>query len=423
MIEILKVNKLKGRVEAPSSKSISQRVLLLSAFLPGHKKIGPISGCDDEKVALAICSGTGMRVLKDGRFYNIFGDPVMPKVLNAGESGTTLRLLLGLLAAKKWECEIQTEGRLIDRPLKPLIKTFENIGCKITIDNSTIYFNGTKSDYPSEIEVDSTESSQFTSSLLFYMALNPIEHKIIRINGKIASMGYIEMTTSILNEMGLNIKMEGNLIHVSGTLEKLDFRKNVEGDYSGASFIMAAGILLSKDKIEILNLNKNSLQPDREILNLLDENVYWNGNNLICKRGEVNKELVIDANKTPDLAPVIALIGMFSKNGCKIKNSSRLKGKESDRETAIIEIAESVGCHVEREDDTMEILSGEITGTPIIPVYRDHRIIMETVITLAMISQKFIVSGTEYLSKSFPEFVECLIQLGFERTNESTTNP
>lgn len=418
MIEILKVGKIGGRVDAPSCKSISQRALLLAAFLSGHKRIGPINGCDDENVALSICQSTGMHVVKDGLFYNIYGDPEQPQILSVGESGTSFRLVLGLLAAKRWKCRIQMEGRILERPLVPLIEVLRQTGCTLTMEEDYILFDGTHARSMAFLPIDGSESSQFVSSIMLYMAMNPLQKKSIRVMGKRISYGYVNITASLLRDMGIGITMKGDLIEISGTLKEMNMTVNVEGDYSGSAFLMAAGLLLSDDGILIGNLNRESLQPDRNILNILSDHITWKDDLILCRKKDIKDTITIDVDTNPDLAPVIALIGMFSSGGCIIKNSQRLKGKESDRQKAIIDIAESIGSIVTIDDDTIKIKPGKISGTPIVPMGKDHRIVMEIILALSKISEKFIVSGTEYLSKSFPNFIDTLIQLGFERVRE-----
>lgn len=418
MIEILSVGKIGGRVDAPSCKSISQRALLLAAFLPGQKRIGPVNGCDDENVALAICQNTGMHVVKDGLFYNIYGDPKQPLILSVGESGTSFRLVLGLLAAKKWKCRLQWEGRVSERPMGSLLQVLRDIGCAIAMDGDDILFDGTHARTMDFISVDGSESSQFVSSIMLYMALNPHRHKKVRVTGKKISAEYIEITASLLKDMGVDVRIQDNLIEISGTLTKMDATVNIEGDYSGSAFLMAAGILLSDDGILIGNLKRESIQPDRNILNILNGYLEWNEGALLCRKRNIKNTLVVDVDINPDLAPVIALLGMFSPGGCVIRNSGRLTGKESDRRRAIIDIAEAIGSIVTLEDETIRIKPGKLSGTPVVPMGKDHRIVMEIILVLSKISEKFIVSGVEYLSKSFPDFIETLIAIGFDRVRE-----
>ncbi len=418
MIEILKKGKIKGRVDAPSCKSISQRALLLAAFLPGHKRIGPISGCDDENVALSICLATGMHVVKDGLFYNVYGEPVQPPVISVGESGTTFRLVLGLLAAKKWRCRIQWEGRLMERPVEPLIHVLEDMGCTIGAYGEEIIFDGRYAKNSDHLQIDGSESSQFVSSLMLYMALNPQIRKDIKIIGKKTSSGYVSITMDLLRHLGLEVSHAYDKIEIYGTLNTMNTTVIVEGDYSGAAFLIAAGLLLSDDGIQIGNLNEKSIQPDRNILNILNGYVEWKGEVLLCRKRKIENTLIVDVDSNPDLAPVISLLGMFSPAGCVIKNTQRLEGKESDRRRAIIDIAESVGAIVTLDGESIKIKPGDMTGTPVVPMGKDHRIVMEIVLVLSMISEKFIVSGIEYLSKSFPGFIDTLLTIGFERVME-----
>ncbi len=418
MSRILIPGKLKGKVDAPSSKSISQRVLLLSAFLPGHKRIGPLSGCDDEMVAAGVCSATGMKIIKDGKYYNIYGDFSAPEVINAGESGTTLRLILGLLAATKSKCAIETEGELIERPLKPLISSLESIGCRFSMDGKTLFFDGAGAQNVAEISVNGQLSSQFTSSILLYMALNPAREKIIHVEGDVNSEGYLNLTIEVLRKLGLAIERDGKNILVKGSLEEMNETYEIEGDYSSASFLIAAGLLLSPEGIQIRNLKKGSTQPDAKILNVLEGYLEFNDDSIFVKKRDIASPIEVDADANPDLSPVVAVLGMFSRNGALIRNPGRLSGKESDRKKAIIQIAAAFGCEVVDEEDSLYIGTRKNNVSPALPIFMDHRMVMESILAQSMDSRKFIVRNPESLDKSYPSFIDDLISLGFKEEVE-----
>ena len=418
MSRIIIPGELSGKVDAPSSKSISQRVLLLSAFLPGHKRIGPISGCEDEMVALGICSSNGMKIIKDGKYYNIYGSFTDPESINVGESGTALRMVLGLLASRRCRCAIDTEGKLLERPLKPLIISLEGIGCRFSMNGRTLLFDGTDARYVKEISINGEISSQFTSSILLYMALNPIEDKIIHMEGKVNSEGYLNMTVDVLRKLGLTIKRTGSDLMINGTLNEMNTSLDIEGDYSSASFLIAAGLLLSRKGIEIDNLKRESMQPDVNILNLLDGFLQYGENSIIAMKKDITSPLEVDVNINPDLAPVMALLGMFSRHGATIRNSDRLTGKESDRKKAIIQIAEAFGSEVVEEDGDLYIGPSKNDVSPALPILMDHRIVMETILAQSMVAEKFIVHNPESLNKSYPSFIDDLISLGFKEELE-----
>jgi 3-phosphoshikimate 1-carboxyvinyltransferase len=408
---------ISGRIKAPSSKSVTQRVLLISAFCSGNKRVGPISGSDDEIAAMDVCKNTGMKVIKDGDFYNIYGEFAEPKYVNVGESGTLLRIILGMLAAKRCKTSIETEGNLLERPLKSLIVALEQIGCSISMKGKTLYFDSSKAEHVENMEIDGGESSQFVSSVMCYMALNPIKKKEVIVHGNMVSYGYIKMTAEILEKFGLKINIRNNVITIEGTLSNVDTNFLVEGDYSSAAFIIAASLLHSTEGVYIENLRKNSNQPDREIINLLSPYVkieeQENKMILFCKKSNIESVLDMDARSTPDLAPVISLMGMFSDHGCIIRNSTRLVGKESDRKRSIVEIANAFGCTVYEEDDSIIIKKGEKLQYPVVPLSKDHRIIMESLLALSMVYDKFILYNTEFLNKSYPSFIDDLVSVGF----------
>ncbi|EQD63723.1 3-phosphoshikimate 1-carboxyvinyltransferase, partial [mine drainage metagenome] len=143
--------------------------------------------------------------------------------------------------------------------------------------------------------------------------------------------------------------------NVSGRFHNKQIELVSEGDFSAASFLLVAGLLSSESGITVSGLRRSSVQPDAAILDLLPcHEMHENGESYYISRKKT-QSIIIDANVTPDLAPPIALVGMFSDAGCKILNPGRLRIKESDRYAEIISMARSFGARIDDSGDALSI--------------------------------------------------------------------
>ncbi|WP_337860356.1 3-phosphoshikimate 1-carboxyvinyltransferase [Ferroplasma sp.] len=406
----IKNGNVSGIIAAPSSKSYTQRYVLYSAFSGKTIKINNVSFSDDEIISLKIAESCNAVLHYDKRNIMVDPDFKCPHDIYVGESGTSYRLSLGLLSAKKCNTLIKGEPELARRPVQALVRALSDAGTlfKPTLDGFfTVYAENSSNKH---VKIDGSTSSQFITAMLYY-------YSIIGTGSFTAentvSENYVKITENCLYDFGIKIYHEGNNYSVaSGDYSQKSI--DIEGDYSSASYFIVLGIFTGN--IEIKNLDVNSLQPDRIIVSLLEKATdsisYQNGKLVISKASYIN-EIIVDASISPDIAPVISVAGIFSKNGVKIYNYQRLKTKESDRWQGIMDLSSAYGASVSNNEEFIWIKRKEIKK-PSELNFTDHRMIMSAIIAgiIAGSSTKF--ENIEKINKSYPEFVNDLKRIGTE---------
>ncbi|KJE48792.1 MULTISPECIES: 3-phosphoshikimate 1-carboxyvinyltransferase [unclassified Acidiplasma] len=408
MIIEVKPGEIGGIVEAPSSKSFTQRYVLYSAFSGKPVTLRNISYCDDELIAIDIAKSCNAHIEYQRRDVKITPDFKCPKKIYVGESGTSYRLSLGLLAGRKCTTEISGKPALAKRPVEDLISCLENTGSIFYKNSEGFYKIDATNSGNVYCTLNASKSSQFASAMLFYYSF--FKSACFGIDSMVSEK-YMDITVKTLEDFGINIKRENNKFIIDGYLKsKNDI--HIEGDYSSASYFMVLGIFTGN--ILIKNLKKNSLQPDSGIIKILNDAAgcieIFDDYIKINKAYEI-KTVVVDVSATPDFAPVASVIGIFSKNGVIIKNYQRLEIKESNRYLNILDMVEKFGGIAEIKDDFMFIHPGGIKN-PDTLIYSDHRMVMSAIIAGIIAGSKTRYGDIEAINKSYPSFLNDLKKLG-----------
>ena len=308
--------------------------------------------------------------------------------IDCKEIGSTLRFLLPIVCALGIETTIHMSGRLPYRPLSPLWEELERMGCSLDRPmDDTIHVSGKlkSGDY----HIAGNVSSQFISGLLFALALLDGESRI-HITENLESKPYIAMTQNALKAFQvdtMDYRVQGSVPFRSpGTIL-------IEGDWSNAAFFIVSNKLGSN--VTIQNLNPESFQGDRSIIQILD-------NHKECP--------TISAADIPDLIPILAVY--FAVNGGAVfTNISRLRLKESDRVETVLNLLRNLGITALADEDTMWVSGGRIIGG-IVDANGDHRIAMAAAIAATSAENKVIIKNAQAINKSYPDFFEDYKALG-----------
>ncbi len=354
-----------------------------------------VSMSDDERISIGIADAC-RNVMIDGYDVHISGEFRCPSDLYAGESATAYRLSMGSFAAKK--CAVRYHGSpfLASRPVRGLQAALEDLGVSFKRMDDGFFTVDGKGSKNIPVTV-SGESSQFASSLMIYYAAMGGGRFMIR-NPK--SAGYLNITAECLESFGFRVYIGDEIIVEER--ERKNAEVNIERDFSSAAFFMVLGSISDRWDISINGLNRNSVQPDSAILSIIGGNLEWNGDVLNVKYG-IDDEIIVDAGVNPDLCPPLAVAGIFSDSGVIIRNTERLRSKESDRESEIERLAGMFGAHVEISDTYMRIRKGELRA-PAYTGFTDHRMIMAAVIAGLASGKPVMHMNAENVSKSFPSF-------------------
>lgn len=404
-----------GTTSVPGSKSYTQRYILLSAFSGVPLRILNLSGSDDEKIAEGIAESTGAEISHIQDSIQVNPEFRCPRTIDAGESATSLRISLALLAVKRCRTEIHMESSLMRRSSDPLIEALEKCGAKVSATESGLLIDASYFRDDAMV-VTGSSSSQFTSALLMLKAVSDHGERVIEVKDEPVSSGYVEITLECLRRMGVSIAADGDTRKLHGTLSAPESPLPVPTDMSSLSVLLTLGVLCSEKGITVQDIREDDLQPDRVYSEMLQgagfDVVSDFSARTITARKSTGLHLNVDAKDTPDLCVIASVIGIFSENGVTILNSERLKGKESDRKASIIELASSFGAEVQDLGETIEIRRGQSLLKPESLHSMDHRIVMASVIASIVSGSGTLIGNLNSIHKSYPQFLDTLREIG-----------
>ena len=405
-----KLNEASGSINAPSSKSYTQRYVLYSAFSNKKIKLNNISFCGDELIAIDVAKNCNADIKYDKKNIIIEPDFKCPDMLYFEESGTSYRLGIGLISGRKCYTITSGEKNLASRPVKYLVDSLSSLNIKFDLMGDNFYKINAGGALNRYSYINGSKSSQFISSMLFYYSF--YNNSKFRADN-IVSSNYIDITVKCLNDFGIYVDNNNGefKINIGDYNEKTI---DIEGDYSSISYFIV--LSLFKGKTRIYNLYNKSLQPDRKIIDLINNacnaiKIY--DNYIEIERAENIKEINIDVSEVPDLAPIISVIGIFSEKGVKIRNYKRLKFKESDRLNGIIDMVTKFGASIIKNEEFIFINKKEIKKPDTVD-YDDHRMIMSSIIAGLISNSNTVYRNIEKINKSYSNFLNDLKKLGCE---------
>lgn len=395
-------SKLIGTVNAPSSKSYSHRMIIAAALAEGISEISNVTDSDDITVTSGAMEALGAKILSDGGTYTVKGisSPAGSADIDCGESGSTLRFIIPVAAALGTTATLRGRAKLPQRPITPYTREFPSKG--VTFEpQSGLPITLTGKLRAGEYNLEGDVSSQFITGLLLALPMCE-EDSVIKLTSPLQSKPYADMTIAALKSFGIDIRetsMNGLPLYlIKGGQKYKPCRTAVEGDYSQAAFFYTANALGSE--IRITNLVPDSVQGDKAIIDIINS----------C--GKEMNPFTADVGDIPDLVPILAVLGSFTKGTSKIVNAARLKIKESDRLTCVANALNAIGGKVTAGDDflTMEHIDSFSGGE--VDSCKDHRIVMAAAIAATMSDAPVIIHGAENVNKSYPRFFDDYKALG-----------
>ncbi len=369
-------------IDLPSSKSISNRLLIIKALCKEKFLIKNLSESDDTIL------------LKNALNSK-------EKTINVSHAGTSFRFLTSFLSIQKGkEFILNGSDRMKERPIKELVNSLEGLGVKIEYlekeDFPPLKIIGTEID-GGEIEIDGTISSQFISSLLL-IAPNLKNGLILKIKGELVSKPYVLMTLKLMGEFGINWTWNKDVITI---LKQEYVAKNytVESDWSAATFWFQSASLSEKCKIILRGLNEESIQGDSACKKIFKDlgvdSVFKNGDLILTKNKRISPSETYNLIETPDIYQSLKCTLFTLNKDSEFTGIQTLRNKETDRIAAV-------------ENELLKL------NTPkIIETYNDHRMAM----SFAPLSLKFEelqISNPGVISKSYPNYWKDLKKGGFK---------
>ena len=390
---------------APSSKSDMQRAVA-AAYLTGEScEIVHPSFCDDAKAALGIVEKLGAQLdISANRIVLTPGTPSQHPVLNCGESGLSLRMFSAIASLCDDEVTLTGQGGLSVRPISMIERPLHDLGVTCHTKNGLLPVTVKGPLQAGKTVVDASVTSQFLTGLLMALPLCQGMSEIIV--PKLKSKPYIEMTLHLLEAFGIEIEnQQFERFIIEGEQRYKARSYNVEGDWSGAAFLLVAGAIAGSVRVE--NLNLHSFQADTMIIEAL--RMAGADVNIEKSAVEIRKNTLsgfeFDATDCPDLFPPLVVLASCCEGTSVFYGVHRLKHKESDRGMALQNEFRRLGISVELFDDRMEIQGGTINGGTV-DSYNDHRIAMACAVAALRSQHGVTIRGAECVAKSYPEFFE-----------------
>ena len=391
-------------INLPSSKSMSNRWLMINHLIGGHFRINKLSTSNDTKLLRQL-----LQQLESGSSNVYYCD----------NAGSVARFLMPLLAMTSGEHVLTGDERLCQRPMAPLIDALRQIGFRIECTGEDGFL-------PVNIQggvplrrtatVDPLLSSQFVSSMLLIAPRMP-EGLSLTMTKRPTSRPYIEMTCDALRQAGIEVRRSSNgrTYYVSpfNTRPK-PATISIERDWSSASYFYTMALLRPKLRLRLVGLQLESCQGDSAADSFFSQlgvvstevrspyrcdwrSVTINGG------GEVARNVQFNCVDCPDLVPTFAVAAAAAKVKTTLKGVSNIALKESDRMQAITTEMERMGGKISISGEEMTILPADLHPTEPVHTYNDHRIAMAFA-PLRLLFPKLEIEKPEVVSKSFPEF-------------------
>ncbi len=382
---------IKGELSAIPSKSYAHRIAICN-FLSGNDINAGCNGFSSNDISV---TEQCLKAVKKGE-----------SLLDCGESGSTLRFLLPLMASLGGEYEFIGRGKLMERPNDELFKVLNSHGVKTQKDES-IKISGKLTSGRYEIRGDI--SSQYVSGLLMALPTLDGDSEIV-LTTPLASAPYVDITLEVLKGYGVEIIKQANGFYIKGNACYSGSLK-AEGDWSNAAFFLALGAICGD--ITVRGLRLDSAQGDKAILDILrvaGVDFCANTEGVRVKKSAI-KAFSFDADDCPDLVPIASVIASFAKGVTVIKNIRRLKIKESDRVQSTISMLGAFNIKAQSDGNDLIIYGGAPTAGKA-SSFNDHRIAMSTAVLGAGADGESVILDAKAVNKSYPTFFEDFIKVG-----------
>ena len=416
MIVKIQPSKLSGTIHAPASKSSMQRACAAALLAEGASQIFNPGKSNDDLAALDVIQKLGARVVnnEDGSItiHSAGVDPIENEI-NCGESGLGIRMFAPIAALSSKQIIITGKGSLLNRPMDFFDEIFPSLNIDIKSNNGKLPLTIKGPLTPSNIEVDGSLSSQFLTGLLMAFGAAISAPVTIKVNN-LKSKPYIDLTLKVMEDFGRKVTHTNHeLFHLEP--QPTNYKPQtytVEGDWSGAAFLLVAGAI--SGKIIVKGLDVFSTQADKKILQaLMDCGCSLSVNEKQIEVGSLPlKAFHFDATDCPDLFPPLVALAAYCNGTTAIEGVTRLTHKESNRALTLQTEFAKMGVNVKLQDDLMLIEGTEKIKSAIVSSCDDHRIAMACAVAALRAEGEVEIQHAEAINKSYPDFYEHLRMLG-----------
>lgn len=417
-------SKISGTISAPPSKSATHRAIILASLASGTSIIKNVLVADDTKYTIEALKALGFLIEQDGTTITITGSAgklrAPKEAIFLGNSGSTMRMLAAVCSLAQGTTTLTGEKRLCERPMKDLLVALTDVGITATSEKNNdcppvvitggLLQGGT-------VHINGSLSSQYITALLLIapFAKNPMH---IVVDGNLASKPYVALTIDVMQAFGVVIKNNNfTEFFVPNTQTYTATDYTIEGDYSSASYFLAAAAITNSE-ITITNLKTDSSQGDKVFIDLLEKmgcTVYRKENQITVQGTKQLQSIHIDMKNCPDIVQTLAVVAAFAKGETIMTGIANLRYKETDRIAAPVTELQKMGITAAVKDDSLTIYGGQPKGATI-QTYNDHRMAMSFAIAGLAAQDETIIENAEVVKKSYPNFWEDLKKIGGDIT-------
>ena len=419
-----KVNSLNGEIEVPGDKSISHRAVILSMLSEGQTVIENYLSSEDIFRTVEISRILGADIYLKNEIMEVHGiglegliDP--KKILNFGNSGTSIRLFMGILAAQKFESVLTGDKSLRKRPMERVAEPLRAMGADIETNkgNLPVKIKATNGLNNLRYRLD-IPSAQIKSAILL-ASLFTDGKTIIETDTETR-----DHTEIMLKDFSSTIKVDHKTISIVGGKIFSPEYIYVPGDLSSASFLILAGLISKDSELKIKNVGLN---PTRmgfiEIMKLMNADIEIDADNQFNSNEKIGSIVVRSSNlkgidvptnliaSAIDEMPLVFLAAACAEGSTSIRNAKELRYKESDRIKAMVNNLRSLSIEVNEYDDGARIIGGTIQGANL-DSFDDHRVAMACLLASCRSETPVTVRNCLNINTSFPTFKETMNSIG-----------
>ena len=413
-------SKIQGEIDnIPADKSIYHRAVILASLIDKPSEIYNIPNGQDCLSTDECIKKLGAKIIREGNKCFVKGNNFHEcSTLNAGNSGTTMRLLSGILSSLPFISSITGDESLKKRPMERIIQPLSQLGAKITSSNgkAPLFF------YPSKLHATSYRQIKASAQVKSCFLLASLKAE--------GTSSYIEPIPTrdhlekLLLLAGSKLNKIGDKIEITGNVKLNNFKIIIPADISSASFFIASALLSKNGNIKIKNVGINEhrigfLNTVKKMNGFVEiQNVRTNEagepmGNIIAKTSDL-KAIEITAKDIPsmiDEIPILSVLATQAEGKTKITGASELRKKESDRIFSMCNELKKMGANVKEFEDGFEIEGKTRLKGADLESHGDHRVAMSLIIASTIADSPCEIKGIDCINISYPNFIETLEKL------------
>lgn len=418
---IQKIKKAVGQIKVPGDKSISHRAVMLGSLASGVTEISGFLKGADCLSTIDCFRKMGIDIDINGENVTVHGNGLRglkkpDEMLYTGNSGTTTRLLCGILAGQNFDTSITGDASIQKRPMGRVVKPLSMMGAKIENEYCPLYITGTKLhgiDYKMPVASAQVKTAIILAGL--YADGETVIHEIEK------SRDHTEL---MLSAMGADLTVDNLDITVKPTNDLTAVNVDVPGDISSAAFFLVLGAIMPNSQITVTNVGINPTRTG--IINVLKdmgaditlENVHTSAGETVADitvRSSSLKGTTVGGDIIPrliDELPIIAVAAVFADGQTVIKDAQELKVKETNRIRAVVDEFNKCGIDITETDDGMIINGGKSIHGADFKTYGDHRMAMSLTVLAQLADCESTLDDSDCACVSYPTFFDDFYKLG-----------